>query len=475
MPGTFFGIETAKRALWATQTALDTTGHNISNANTPGYSRQVANLVATEPYAMPGFTRTGEPQQLGTGVMVASVDRMRDVFLDWQLRQETQTKGYWQSMNTGLNQVELILDEPSESGLRGVLDEFWSALQDLSKQPESLAVRAVVREKAQTLTELFHANYKQLDDLYNSLGNDITKKVDQLNSLAGRIADLNARIIQVESTGGKANDLKDQRDYLIGQAAQIVNLRVVEQNNGSVDVLVGGGPLVEGKVAHNLVAQVTGSSSDVGGVQFHWLSDGGPTAEITNGELAGLRDMREAIRAHDGKSGWLDRLNALAADLVTKFNDQHYKGYDLNGQPGTDFFAPPTPGNPVTAENIRLSDQITNDLGNIAASASAGGAPGDGDNAIALGEALDATRTDYRSLISSLGVDAQHAKNMEDNQTALVSQLDRLSQSVSGVSLDEEMTNMIRFQQGYNAAARLVTTLDEMLDTMISRMGLVGR
>lgn len=472
MPGTFFGIETAKRALWATQAALDTTGHNISNANTPGYSRQVANLVATEPYAMPGFTRTGEPQQLGTGVMVASVDRMRDVFLDWQLRQETQTKGYWQSMNTGLNQVELILDEPSESGLRGVLDEFWSALQDLSKQPESLAVRAVVREKAQTLTELFHANYKQLDDLYNSLGSDITKKVDQLNSLAGRIADLNARIIQVESTGGKANDLKDQRDYLIGQAAQIVNLRVVEKENGSVDVLVGGGPLVEGKVAHNLLAQVTGSSSDVGGVKFSWLDNTGPTAEITNGELAGLRDMREAIRAHTGGSaGWLDRLNALAADLVKNFNVQHHNGYDLNGNSGTDFFDPAA----VTAENIRLSDQIVNDLSKIAASASASGVPGDGDNAIRLGEALDATRTDYRSLISSLGVDAQHAKNMEDNQTALVSQLDRLSQSVSGVSLDEEMTNMIRFQQGYNAAARMVTTLDEMLDTMISRMGLVGR
>lgn len=473
MPGTFFGIETAKRALWATQTALDTTGHNISNANTPGYSRQVANLVATEPYAMPGFTRTGEPQQLGTGVMVASVDRMRDVFLDWQLRQETQTKGYWQSMNTGLNQVELILDEPSESGLRGVLDEFWSALQDLSKQPESLAVRAVVREKAQTLTELFHANYKQLDDLYNSLGNDITKKVDQLNSLAGRIADLNARIIQVESTGGKANDLKDQRDYLIGQAAQIVNLRVVEQNNGSVDVLVGGGPLVEGKVAHNLVAQVTGSSSDVGGVQFHWLSDGGPTAEITNGELAGLRDMREAIRAHDGGSGWLDRLNALAKDLVESFNPQYQQGEFLDGTDATPtdyFFAP----SGTAADTIALDPAIVKDLGKITAAKRDQG-PGNGDNAIAMADILDATRTDYRALISSLGVDAQHAKNMEDNQTALVSQLDRLSQSVSGVSLDEEMTNMIRFQQGYNAAARMVTTLDEMLDTMISRMGLVGR
>ncbi|MDI3281485.1 MAG: flagellar hook-associated protein FlgK, partial [Bacillota bacterium] len=204
MRTTFFGLETARRALFAQQRALDLTGHNIANANTPGYSRQVARLEATDPFTMPSFLRPGIPGQIGTGMEIAAIERMRDAFLEGQIRYESQALGRWEVRRDQLSQVELIVNEPSDTGVRGALDAFWKALQDLSKNPENGATRAVVVQKAVALTNVLNHTYLQLEQLRAAVDEAVAVKVDRIDTLATQIAELNDKIARARAVGDNA-------------------------------------------------------------------------------------------------------------------------------------------------------------------------------------------------------------------------------------------------------------------------------
>lgn len=473
MISTFLGIETALRALMAQRKATETAGHNIANASTPGFSRQRVELEASyDPYTVPSLGRPEIPGQLGTGVNITAIRRVRDEFLDLQVRNESSKLGYWEIRRDSLQKVEVVLNEPGENGLDSVMTAFWNAWQELSKNPESLAVRSEVRQRGITLAESVRHLYGQLQQLQEDLNFNVGVTVEQINTTAQQLADLNQQIIHSVAAGDNPNDLRDRRDLLIDRLAKMVEITVSGQPDGTVNVAVGGRNLVQGTTIDNFQAVPDPLNNNFYTVQ--WESDGTPVA-FTSGSIAGMiwtRDM--------GVADILGQLDELAATLINKVNAVHRSGYGLDGSTGNDFFIG------TGAADIEVASGILGNLNTIAAASDAAKLPGDGSNALELAQLKDALTMPpgspsgtfgdyYRSLVASTGINSEQAMRLTENLGALVSQLENRRQAVMGVSLDEEMANIVKFTHAYQAAARVLTTLDEQLDVIINRMGLVGR
>lgn len=255
MRSTFFGLELARLGLWAQQRALDVTGHNIANANTPGYSRQVARLAPTPAYAPPSRAMAVEAGQVGTGVQVAGIQRVRDLFLDRQVRDLQGQLGRWQVRTQTLAELETILGEPSDAGLARALADFWEALGVVANRPDSLPARTAAIQQAHTLLERFQEADRQLADLQRNLDASILARVDRANQIATQLADLHRRIQVATAAGQSPNDLLDERDRLVEELGGLLPVRVTEREGGALRVEVAGLPLVDGRVVHLLVVR----------------------------------------------------------------------------------------------------------------------------------------------------------------------------------------------------------------------------
>jgi flagellar hook-associated protein 1 FlgK len=464
MYGINIGFEIGKRALLAQQYSLNLTGHNIANVNTPGFTRQQAILSSSQPFN----TANGN---YGTGVDVVDVRHLRSIFLDEQYRQETQNLGKWQALSGSWNQIETIYMEPSDTGFSNVLDNFWNSWSDLAASPDDQAARVAVREQATLLTNAFHHFSSQLSDYQKSLDDDIGKRISQINQIGKQIAQLNQSIASTELNGNMANDLRDARDLLVDQLSQYVNVQVIEQPTGAASVLIGSMQFVDGNSVYELETTVEGSGANVlHKVQF---KDSKIEPDIRSGELTGLLDIRDNIVPDRVKE-----LDEMAVALVKNLNAIHQQGTGLDGEIGRNFFDSTVTG----AADINIDDSILEDVSHIATSRN-----GEvGDNSIALQIAAlrsnlvmsggTATFGDYyNAIVGIVGIRAKEASNTAQNQQTLVNHIDENRQSLEGVSLDEEMTNMLKFQHAYEAAARVITTMDEALNTVINNMGLVGR
>jgi len=500
----FFGLEIAKKALFAQRLAQDVVGHNIANAGTEGYSRQRAEMVSLCLNNGSGFYGNYTSGQMGLGVAVQEVYRMRDEFLDGQYRNENQLLGEWEARSSTLSQIEDIFNNLGDEGLSSVMDEFWSSLEDLSENPEDPTLRSIVREDAITLCNTINTIYKKLNQVRTDANEEIGILVNQVNSIAKQIADLNAQIRKVEISGNTANDLRDKRDLLLDELSGIVDIDVSEDADGNFTVSVGGTNLVKGmdynRWEFNEASFVPTDKSGgefVAGPSITWA---GLNRDVTikSGELKGLLDTRDETATHYMEE--LERMvlgDGTTDGFITAFNNIHNSAKNSDGttyaldddgnivEADWDFFVA---GDISDGELINISDDISDSANNIAAALkldSETETPGAGDNrnALALAALKQSVTIDgggfddfVNAMVSGdLGVKSQEAQRMVENEELLVSQLDTNRKSVSGVSLDEEMTNMIKYQQAYNAAARMVTTMDEMLDVIISQMGVVGR
>jgi len=466
MRTTFFGFEIARRALQAHQQALEVTGHNIANANTDGYTRQQAVLGATEPFPMPAYNRPLITGQMGTGVRVEMISRMRDAFIDSQIREQNLTLGQWEAKESSLQQVEVIFNEPSEGGLGNLFSQFWGAWQDLSKYPESLVTRATVREEGVTLANAINHCWSQLEQIRSDLNESVKIKVEEINNIAEQIKDLNQLIVKIEISGDQANDLRDKRDLLLDQLSKIIEFSATETPQGTL-IYIHGKPLVR----ETDIVELTTAENPLndGLVDVVW-SDDLTSVEIANGELKGLLDSRD-----DGVPSYMSELDSLAGTFINEINTLHAAGFGLDGSTGNDFFSG------TGAEDIGV-DVVLDDLNAIAASQ--GGEAGDGSNALAIAQLKDALTMSggtatfgdfYKSVVATLGVDCQEATRTAGNQKLLVEQFTNRKEAVSGVSIDEEVMNMLKLQRGYEAASRLLTIMDELIDRLINQTGLVGR
>ena len=457
MPGLTNILNTARRALFAQQSALNVTGHNIANANTPGFSRQRVDMEASPPLDLP-------LGRIGTGVQIAEIRRVRDQWIDAQFRAENESSGRWEVAEQLLGQIEDLFGEPGETGLNEILGKFWNSWGDLANNPESSSARVAVQQRGITLTHAFNHLDARLRALQEDLNTSIETKVAQINSIAERIAELNVRIVTVSARGDHANDAEDERDRLMDTLSKLVNMSARESADGAITIAIGGRVLVE----RDAVAELTTTTRSSGyGVlrDVVWKSDGAE-ARITKGELGGILDVRDTKIPN-----YLEQLNTLALQLVQEINTLHRSGYGIGGSTGINFFEEGTSG----ASDMALSPDILNDPGKIAAAAS-DGSPGDNSNALAIAELRHgltmngdtATFGDYySSLIATIGVQSQEAQSMRGNHQLLTEQLENERRSISGVSLDEEMTNLIKYQHAYAAAARLVTTVNDLMQSIL--------
>ncbi|WP_404454307.1 flagellar hook-associated protein FlgK [Virgibacillus necropolis] len=522
---TFHGLEMAKQALFAQQSALYTTGHNIANANTPGYSRQRVNFETTSPFPTVSRNRPEIPGQLGTGVQAGSVQRIRNEFLDYQYRAENSKAGYYGTMSNALGRLEGLMNEPSENGLAKTMDRFWQSLQDLSVNPKNSGARSVVAQRGLAVAETF--NY--FSDSINSMRGDLKKQIDvtlkDANSLISQVDALNQQIKNIETNGFLPNDLYDERDRLIDELSNIVNIQVdySKSSDGSLAMADGvatiklvdkeGNPLgvnlVNGEDGTHQEFFVTYSDDKLNAVTG--INVGGQVNEAT-GEVEGgtnipLENVTGSLKGFIDSYGYEDTngsikgtytemlasLDKMAFEFAKKFNDVHDDGKDLAGTWGGAFFT--TNGNDFdeldstkenysgSAASITVNAAIVEDPDLIAASEN--GDMGNGANASLLADVFEtpldglgkntSAKTFYESLIGDLGVNAQEANRMAENTGVLKAQVENQRMSVSSVSLDEEMANMIKFQHAYNAAARSLTAADELLNRIINNLGIVGR
>lgn len=531
MRSTFGGIEISKRSLFSHQAALTTTGHNVANANTRGYSRQVVNLVAAKPMEAVGYMRSTIPGQSGQGVEFTSINRIRERFLDGQYYNENKSLGDWTVRNDTLEKIEAIINEPTDTGIRQVIENFWNSWQELSKNPDNLTARSVVKESAIALTDAFNHTAKQLSDLSSDLTDNINVKVTQINTLTREIAQLNEEIFRVEGLGNDANDMRDQRDVLLDDLSKVINVNVTETASGYT-VRMGNIELVNGRnvttqfTAQTLGQAYTGTNKDLnsGEVYGMFLSRDGFVASYRNELDTMIRSfvsgdtevtlpegavIPEGTKIGDKTYTGTIEQRTLTEPLKTTvkgFNGLHSLGYALSdgtAKQGGIFFQTRDGSTQITAANISVSSNITDNVENIASSMRTYLDAADnkvkvvkGNNDLALlaaglrsskfnfsssssagTVALNSGTLDefFRAVVGQLGVQTQEANRQSTNQKLLVEQVESRRQSVSGVSMDEEMSNMIKFQHAYNAAARALTVQDEILDKVINGMGVVGR
>ncbi len=581
---TFAGLNTAYKGLVAQQLALNITSHNIANASTEGYTRQDVMMAPSTPYkVLQGY--------VGTGVDVTEFRRIRDAFVDTQIRTENKSLGELQTKADIYDKLEVVFNEPSDSSLQTVLSSYWQSWQDLSKNTDSVAVRDTTVQSGVTLADTFNQMDMMLNELQADINKGIAVKVDEINTYARQIADLNEQIVKAETDGSNANDLRDKRDLLLENLSKALNIDVNEDRTGSLTVVANGVPLVSGSSVIEMEFSINDSYPQKSTLMWLDPANGNPwfNVSVSSGTIKGYLDMRDKV-IPDIQG----QLSEMARRIAIEVNNLHRNGFDFNGAAGRDFFVKLDDTKPFGAGNIKVNPILLADANLVAASGDAAASEGDatvalaiaqvknkslmnsgiaapqltvagtkdlsagleitadnnilnltvngvsksltltpavyasgadlvaeiqarlndpasfgpgavtaslsagnmlmltsnivspyqgvgdlsGPAAAALGIASEFRNTydDYYSgIVGNVGVDSREVIRSLENRELLVEQLRNKRESVSGVSLDEEMTNMIKFQHAYTAAARVINTMDEMLDLIVNRLGIVGR
>ncbi len=489
----FGGLYISISGIYANKKALDTVSHNISNVNNPSYTRQSAI------HASSTYTKSPDGKyQLGSGVKVEEIRQIRDEFLDLKFRSELEFYGYWKANNRIYGEIESIfnegpkdvVDEGSKNGLQNILRSLWENLDELNKEPDSLTVRSMFHESGVAFTETVNHIYTQLDNLQFNLNREIISKVEEINNILKGIADINNKIKLAEAYGHyvQANDYRDTRNQQLDRLSQLIPVRYYENNNSEIVVSLFGRSLVNGSYINPIKIEY----DNRGFGNIYWSDTKDPIDLGERGELGGYIATRD--KAVDE---YKRRLNIMVQTLAIEVNKIHEKGTNLRGETGIKFFIPENEEE-IDASNIRVNP-ILIDVDRIAASET--GAIGDGEIAKKILEIRDkhiflnydeygkdiyndiledtgksiGIDEFYRDLIISIGVERNKANKIELNQGILLKQIDDRRKTISDVSLDEEMAFMLQYQHSYIANSRVINAIDEMIETIVTRTGLVGR
>jgi flagellar hook-associated protein 1 FlgK len=459
-------LDTGKRSMMNSQTALQTVGHNIANKSTEGYSRQRVEQQTSEP--------TGDGRvRVGTGTKTTRVTLTNNAYLEKQIEKENSDASYLESQAEALGRVEQVYNEQMNKGLGHYMGEFFNSFRELANSPESTATRTLVRESAQSLVQDFNRINKGLSAIQEDLDTQVQVQVEEVNQITREIANLNEKISAVEIQDLDANDERDRRDLLLKKLHEKLDMTWGNGENGQVNVSGAKiAVLVSGFSALKLSAHRTTERDRV--EIFYQNGTGGSLTKITDsltgGALGAALNVRDTL---------ITDLKNKADDLAFKFasevNKTHSLGTDLKGRQGGAFFEIP-PKQSGASSNIRIAKDILKDSSRIVTGTTS---LGPADNSVA--NVISSLQTKatmnnnsstfddyYHAQVGEIGVLAQRANKSSESQKNIVSQLQHIRESISGVSLDEEATKMIEFQKSFDASARLIRTADEMFDTVLN-------
>jgi flagellar hook-associated protein 1 FlgK len=456
-------LSIAAQSLKNQQLNIQTTGHNLSNAATPGFSRQRVQLSTELPVHQGNLL-------LGQGSKITAVQRVVDRFLESALLAVNRDIGSVETEKRALTSIQEIF--PTNGGLDAALGAFFNALSDLANNPAGIAERMSVVGKASALGEGLRSTRDLLTGSQRNLDEELQSTVSRVNALASQIAELNTQISIVETDLVEANDFRDQRQGRIQEIVRLTGATIRDESNGSVTVIMSGLPLVSGSRAARLDASTRNGAGfreivfqGPDGLSFDASGVLGPGGQI--GALVDLRDNR--VQAY------VDQLDAFAFTIVNAINSQHVLGFDLSGAPGSDFFSA-LATSAGAAALVRVDDGIATDPRRVAAASSAATAPGDNRNILALLQLREVNQASlggltfqesYAELLGQIGVQTASAQGKLELREALLKQTQVQRESVSGVNIDEEMTKIIVFQRAFDASSLIVRTADEMYSELI--------
>ena len=582
---TFTGLTTMVRGIYMNQLSLNTVGHNIVNAGTDGYSRQYAAPVATQSEHRAGLHSNIE---VGTGVDALSLTRSRDTYADYQYRQETTYKSYYEEMATCYDKLEAIFNDSGNTGVADAMSEVFKAWSALSTEGPTAANRETVIEKSKILCNSISTLGAQLQDQINSQYDEIHKHTIHVDEMMERMVELNKQIVAAEADGSMANDLRDQRDLIADDLADYFNLTITEDDLGAYQIVGNGVMLVNGFAKLTLEFDERGVSSSIYGVDYGVNDHEIKIKESDQVYVPSSGILKAHYDAIDDCKEQIDNLANISAYLLTALNDQHAAGYDMNGDFGRNFFGVTdyeytyefdpkmqynyvlekdvdegTPDKRLTGIALINALKVNNDFDDIGgykyvAAASAyrdydddgswlkytnesdmtytvdadgkptgtniidwGGRTGDGTNAVYISElfnmsfkdivekgrsnaaiiqkytmkdiykqsvmdsdgnptyitplGLDSLNAYYQKAMTQIGVEAQAIDTTILQHDVIMTQIENWRDSVSGVDWNEELTDMIKYQKGYQSCARCLTAMDECLDRLVNNTGVVGR
>jgi flagellar hook-associated protein 1 len=442
----------ALSGLNADQGAMEATTNNVANANTPGYSREVPDLVASDPIVVPPLT-------FGTGVTLQSIQSIRDPILENQIQQETQTQGQLNSLVSALSQAQVNFTQ-SSSDIGTAISNFFDSINQLATSPTDLSLRQGVLTAADNLTTAFNTTANNLSSQQTSLNASVVETVGQINQLTSQIAQLNGEVSQLQNSGQSAGTFVDQRQQAIDQLSSLVDVSVIQSNNTLTLTTANGTALVSGQQSFQLSTE-----PDSSGMQQIYAEGTNITSTIVSGQLGGDLEARD-----QQIPGFESQLDTLAADLANSVNQVQTSGYDLNGNAGTDLFNPPPSG--VTGAASSMSVAITDPSLIAASSDGTAGSDGNAQAMYALASQSiisGQTPTDYYSgIVSSVGNATANATAEQSASNQVLEQLNDQRASVSGVSLDQEAANLIQYQQAYAASAQVVTAINDMMYDVVN-------
>ncbi|MFX4261978.1 flagellar hook-associated protein FlgK [Pelotomaculum propionicicum] len=464
MTSTWFGLETARRGMMVNQRALDIIGHNLANASTEGYSRQEAVINPTEPFTEPALDSWVTVGQLGTGVEVSSIRRVKDEYLDNNVRRCTTDSSYWEEQLNVLQLAEASIAEPASDGIGDRITDFFTSWMNLNNNPQDSSVKAAVVESGDSLASLLSYTYNQLNDVQDSIavidatpavaGGKISDQVGEVNDLLVQIQDLTDSIVRVYDVGQQPNDLLDQRDMLLEELSQYGPVSVTFET-------VNGMPTGELSEFNFLGLDVSQA-----GTSFSLTTDGADISLAITGGADDGSTINLTGSAFDANLGGsilgLERARQNVLDYMSKLDDLASNMESMIAGVGVNFFSGDLSAGDFSVDSAILLNPSLID-GTLA-----------GDVADLRDVQINPPAQPYTFeqyyglLVTEVGSDVKVAGDMYDNQSAIKDQITSLRDSVSGVSTDEELTKMMQFEYGFQACARMVTVLDGMLDLLIN-------
>jgi flagellar hook-associated protein 1 FlgK len=476
MASTFGGLNTALTSLYAQRRGLDVTGQNIANSSTEGYTRQRVRLAANAGGLNPGVYSTVD--QVGNGVQVASVERGRSQYLEERGRTEHGNSAYLANQTATYNAIEDVFAEPSDTALQARMHDMWDAWNDVANNWQDPSTRTALVERATTVATSLRDAHASLSNQFTANTNETAAYVDQINELAVNVAKMNNQIVVSKQANLQPNELMDQRDRAIMQLAELAGATTIEQPSGAVNVYLGNGPIVSefsARAIRSAGPPTLDGVSEATPVSLQWTDTGGTVS--AGGTIGSMVDTMNTVIPR--VSGQLDK---VAQDLADTVNGQHRTGFSSDGTTGLDFFVGEIDGTDVTAKTIRVAvtepAKVAYSSANpVSADPTVAGTSNHdiADRLSDIGASGTGPDQTYQQMIGQLGVAAQASGRRSEIQNSVRDQVDTDRTAESGVNLDEEMTNLLTFQRGYEAASRVLTTVDSMLDQLINRTGLVGR